>query len=405
MTGAWLAGVDGSPFSLANLPYGVARVGNQGHLCTRVGDHILDLNAVASVGLFERANVALLTAPTLNPLMAAGRLVWQSVRQRLIELLSNRQHSAEICKHLLPADAGLLLLPFDVADYVDFYSSEQHAKNVSDIFGPDTRYLPEHWRHMPIAYHGRAGTVVPSGTPIRRPRGQRRLKDASLPTHGPSRRLDIEAEVGFVVGTPSVLGEPVGGEGFADHVFGALLVNDWSARDLQAWESVPLGPFLGKSFATSISPWIVPLDALQAARKPIRTQSPAVLPYLHDSESWCLDLTLEIRLNGSLISKPPFATHYWSPGQQLAHLTVNGACLRTGDLYASGTVTGAGRHERGSLLELSWGGREPLTLDDGTERTFLEDGDIVSISASAPDNVGGRLDMGEVVGRVVPSDG
>ena len=180
-------------------------------------------------------------------------------------------------------------------------------------------------------------------------------------------------------------------EAFSDHVFGVVLVNDWSARDLQAWESVPLGPFLGKSFATSVSPWVVPLDALQKARKPIRTQSPAVLPYLHDVESWCLDLALEVRVNGTLISEPPFATHYWSPGQQLAHLTVNGASLRTGDLFASGTVTGPGRRERGSLLELTWGGREPLTLDDGSERTFLEDGDVVSISATAPDAAGGRL--------------
>ena len=327
------------------------------------------------------------------------------MRQRITELLSDAQFSAEVQPFVSNADDAALVMPFDVADYVDFYSSEQHAKNVSDIFGADpsagTPYLPEHWRHMPIAYHGRAGTVVVSGTPVRRPYGQRRPKGERLPVYGPSRRLDIEAEVGFVVGSPSVHGEPVPAESFADHVFGVVLVNDWSARDLQAWESVPLGPFLGKSFATSISPWVVPLDALRAARKPIRTQSPAVLPYLHDIESWCLDLSLEVRLNGSLISRPPFATQYWSPGQQLAHLTVNGASLRTGDLFASGTVTGPERDERGSLLELTWGGREPLTLEDGSERTFLEDGDTVAISATAPGPSGGRVSLGDVVGQVV----
>jgi fumarylacetoacetase len=370
------------------------------HICVRVGDHVLDLQQLAAHHLFDESLSQLLQQPTLNALMQSGRAQWSSLRRRLIELLGNAEHRAAVEPHLGPVDSMSMRLPFDVADYVDFYSSEQHAKNVSDIFGPDAPYLPEHWHHMPIAYHGRAGTVVASGTPIMRPYGQRRRRDETNPTYGPSRRLDIEAEVGFVVGTSSVLGRPLRPDEFEEHVFGVVLVNDWSARDLQAWESAPLGPFLGKSFATSISPWVVPLEALRAARKPIRTQSPAVLPYLHDIESWCLDLTLQIRLNGTLISEPPFATHYWSPGQQLAHLTGNGASVRTGDLFASGTVTGPGRRERGSLLELTWGGREPVTLDDGTERAFLEDGDVVSITASAPDTNGGRLTFGEVVGRI-----
>ena len=404
-TQCWIDEVDSSLFPLDNLPFGVRLVGTEGHVCTRVGNHVVDLHSAAHTGLFDDSLVDALQAPTLNALMASGRPIWQAVRQRITELLSDAQFSADVQPCVSDADQAALVMPFDVADYVDFYSSEQHAKNVSDIFGADTSsgtpYLPEHWHHMPIAYHGRSGTVVVSGTPVRRPDGQRRPRDERLPIQGPSRRLDIEAEVGFVVGSPSAHGEPVPAESFADHVFGVVLVNDWSARDLQAWESVPLGPFLGKSFATSISPWVVPLEALRAARKPIRTQSPAVLPYLHDIESWCLDLTLEIRLNGSLVARPPFATQYWSPGQQLAHLTVNGASLRTGDLFASGTVTGPGRDERGSLLELTWGGREPITLEDGSERTFLEDGDIVAISASAPALSGGRISLGEVVGQVV----
>jgi fumarylacetoacetase len=404
-TQCWIDGVDGSLFSLDNLPFGVRSVGTDGHVCTRVGAHVVDLHSAADAGLFDDSLVDALQAPTLNALMASGRPIWQAVRQRIGELLSDAQFSTEVQSCISDEAETVLVMPFDVADYVDFYSSEQHAKNVSEIFGAEpgaeTPYLPEHWYHMPIAYHGRAGTVVVSETPVRRPYGQRRPKGERLPVYGPSRRLDIEAEVGFVVGPPSAHGEPVPAESFADHVFGVVLVNDWSARDLQAWESVPLGPFLGKSFATSISPWVVPLDALRAARKPIRTQSPAVLPYLHDIESWCLDLTLEVRLNGCLVSRPPFATQYWSPGQQLAHLTVNGASLRTGDLFASGTVTGPERDERGSLLELTWGGREPLTLEDGSERTFLEDGDTVVISATAPAPSGGRVSLGDVVGQVV----
>jgi fumarylacetoacetase len=383
-----------SGFSSANLPYGLLDLDGERRLCTRLDDQIVNLRRLADSGVFDEAHAQLLRQPSLNPFMAVGRPTWREVRRHLTAVLTATDRGDVVDPSLLPLDAGTLLLPFDVADFVDFYSSEQHARNVSDIFGPGAPYLPEQWRHVPIAYDGRAGTVVASGTPIRRPSGQRRPRDVDLPVFGASRRLDLEAEVGFVVGAPSELGSPVGPESLAHHVFGVVLVNDWSARDLQAWESLPLGPFLGKSFATSISPWVVPLDALSAARRPLRTQSPAVLPYLHDPESWCLDLTLEVCLNGTVISRPPFATQYWSPGQQLAHLTANGASLRTGDLFASGTVTGPGRHERGSLLQLSWGGKEPLTLDDGARRSFLEDGDVVSISASAPDGHGGRISLG-----------
>ena len=213
-------------------------------------------------------------------------------------------------------------------------------------------------------------------------------------------RLDIEAEVGFVVGVPSPQGTPVPTKDFRQHVFGVCLVNDWSARDLQAWEYVPLGPFLGKSFATSVSPWIVPLDALLDARVPGPVQDPAVLPYLGRTADWGLDLELEVSWNGTVVSRPPFAGMYWTPDQQLAHLTVNGASLRTGDLYASGTVSGPERDQRGSFLELSWNGSEPVTLDDGVTRTFLEDGDVVSVQAWAPGAEGTRIGFGEVTGRV-----
>jgi fumarylacetoacetase len=225
-----------------------------------------------------------------------------------------------------------------------------------------------------------------------------------VPTFGPAQRLDIEAEIGFVVGTPSELGTPVPLRAFPEHVFGVCLVNDWSARDLQSWEYVPLGPFLGKSFLTSVAPWVVPLAALEAARVTPPARDVSLLPYLEDTDfPWGLDITLQVRLNGELISAPPFGQLYWTPAQQLAHMTVNGASLRTGDLYASGTVSGPQRDQRGSLIELSWEGKEPLSLADGTTRTFLEDGDVVTITATAPGADGSRIAFGEVTGRIDPT--
>jgi fumarylacetoacetase len=271
---------------------------------------------------------------------------------------------------------------------------------VGRLFRPHDEPLKPNWKHLPVGYHGRAGTIVVSGTPIRRPHGQTRSADGAV-VFGPSRRLDVEAELAFIVGTSSILGEPVPIADFAEHVFGVCLLNDWSARDIQAWEYVPLGPFLGKSFATSVSAWITPLDALAAARVRPSPRDVAVLPYLDDSaEPSGLDIALEVWLNGELISRPPFASMYWTPPQLLAHMTVNGASVRTGDLFASGTVSGPGPDERGSLLELSWGGAEPITLDDGAIRTFLQDGDEVVLAATAPGVDGRRIALGTVQGRV-----
>jgi fumarylacetoacetase len=301
---------------------------------------------------------------------------------------------------LLHPLAGLRpVLPVSIADYVDFYSSEHHAANAGQIFRPGQPPLLPNWKHLPVGYHGRAGTVVVSGTPIIRPSGQRKGPAAATPTFGPSQRLDIEAEVGFVVGVPSALGSPVTVDRFAEHVFGVALVNDWSARDLQGWEAQPLGPFLGKSFATSMSAWITPLAALAGAWVPLPAQDPPVLDYLREPRRRGLDLSLTVRWNGTVVSEPPFAAMYWTPAQQLAHLTVNGASLRTGDLYASGTVSGPRRDQVGSFLELSWGGAEPVRLA-GDQRTFLLDGDTVTIEATAPGPDGGRITLGEVTGTV-----
>jgi fumarylacetoacetase len=373
------------------LPYGVfTRAGDdRRRLGVRLGDHVLDVAPLV--------DDPLLAAPSLDPLLAAGRPAWARVRERLRDAAAADRALA----HLVPLAEVALHLPFAPADYVDFYSSEHHARNVGAILRPGTEPLTPNWKHLPIGYHGRAGTIVVSGTDVVRPRGQRRGPDG--PVFGPSTRLDIEAEVGFVLGGPRPGPVPVAD--VAEHVFGAFLLNDWSARDLQAWEYVPLGPFLGKSFATSVSPWVVPLDALDAARVAPPPRDPEPLPYLRDAEPWGLDLALEVRLDGHVVARPPFASMYWTVAQQLAHMTVNGASVRAGDVIASGTVSGPERGQRGSLLELSWGGAEPLELPDGRTRAFLEDGDEVVITATAPGPGGTVVDLGEVRGRVRPAPG
>ncbi len=400
----WPTIPDGSPFPASNLPYGVFVHGGEApRVGVALGDHVIDLAPLAAVEGLDGGHV--FQAPSLNPFLAMGRPAWSAVRSWLVELLQHEGHRDLVEGHLVRRSEVTMSMPFEVADYVDFYSSQHHAENVGRIFRPDGDALTPNWKHLPIGYHGRSGTVVVSGTDVVRPSGQRRPPDADAPTYGPSQRLDIEAEIGFVVGTPSPQGTPVPVGDFDQHVFGLCLLNDWSARDLQAWEYVPLGPFLGKSFATSVSPWVVPLEALSAARVPGPVQEPAVLPYLERAADWGLDLRLEVTWNGTVVARPPFAQMYWTPDQQLAHLTVNGASLRTGDLFASGTVSGPAKDERGSFLELSWNGSEPVTLDDGTTRRFLEDGDEVTVTAWAPGADGSRIGFGEVRGRVVPTRG
>nr|WP_205863416.1 fumarylacetoacetase [Planosporangium thailandense] len=388
------------PFGVHNLPYGAFDPGDgSSRLGVRIGDRVLDLAALERTGLVEADGT--LQAATLNPFMALGRTCWSAVRERLTELLTDTAFRAPVERLLLPLAEVTPRLPFDVGDYVDFYSSEDHATNLGKLFRPGSPPLLPNWKHLPIGYHGRAGTVVVSGTDVVRPCGQRKPPQAEVPTFGPSQRLDIEAEVGFVVGAASSLGTPLTTKDFQDHVFGVVLVNDWSARDLQAWEYQPLGPFLGKSFATSVSAWVVPLDALAAARVPAPAQSPPVLPYLADDRTG-YDIHIEVVWNGTVVSRPPFASLYWTPAQQLAHLTVNGASVRPGDLYASGTVSGPERGQVGSFIELTWGGAEPVTLADGRTRTFLEDGDTVTLTATAPGPAGTVVGFGEVVGRILP---
>ncbi len=376
--GAGGYGLDHLPYARVRMPDGPTRA------VTRYQDALLDL-ALVDAELFG--------AGTLDAFLAAGRQTWTQVRLAAIDRITADDHA------LLPLAGAVPVLGFTVADYVDFYASEVHATNAGRIFRPDGEALTPNWKHLPIGYHGRAGSVVVSGTEVRRPSGQRKDADGEL-GFGPARRLDFEAELGFVVGTASEPGAPVPVTELAEHVFGVCLLNDWSARDIQAWESQPLGPFLGKSFATSVSGWLTPLDALGAAWTAPPRRDPTPLPYLDDSASAAgLDLELTVCLNGTVLSRPRFDSMYWTPAQLLAHLTSNGSYVRTGDVLGSGTVSSA-PGDFGSLLELGWNGRVPIQLDDATTRTWLQDGDEVLMTASAP-APGGRIELGEVRGRIV----
>ena len=385
---SWVPVPAGSDFPLENLPYGVfTTAGGTPRVGVAIGAHVLDLSLALPAGPFA--------VNSLNAFMALGPDEWAATRERVHSILADRPAALPDAALVRQANAQLLL-PFEVADYVDFYSSLEHATNLGRLFRPTSEPLLPNWRSLPVGYHGRAGTVVVSGTPIARPRGQR-LQDGA-PVFGPSTRLDFEAEVGFVVGSASRLGESVGTGGVPDHIFGIVLVNDWSARDIQAWEYQPLGPFLGKSFATSISPWVVPLAALQDARTAPPPQEPEPAQHLRCKENWALDIELEVSINGTVVSRPPFAGIYWTIAQQLAHLTSNGASLRVGDLLASGTVSGPAREQRGSLIELSWNATEPIMLADGSARSFLENGDEITITART--KRGPRIGFGSVTGVV-----
>ncbi|MBL3668029.1 fumarylacetoacetase [Streptomyces sp. M2CJ-2] len=394
----WVKAAAGSAYDVDNLPYAVFSTAESGpRIGVRIGDHVLDLGAAATA--LRPDWTVLLDTAALNPLMADGPATWAAVRSWAVELLTDTAYRDRV--RLVPLADATLHLPFEVADYVDYYASVDHATNVGRIFRPDGDALMPNWRHLPVGYHGRAGSIIVSGTPVRRPAGQRKAPTDPAPVYGPSLRLDIEAELGFVVGRSVPLGQRVATSEFTETVFGVTGVNDWSSRDIQAWEYVPLGPFLGKSFATTISAWVTPLAALEHARVDLPGQDPAVLPYLQEKGPSGYDIEVEVEVNGTVVARPPYSCMYWSPAQMLAHLTVNGASLRVGDFYASGTISGPEKHQRGSFLELSWGGKETWTAG-GQERTFLEDGDEVVLRYSAP-GARGRIGLGEVRGKILPT--
>ena len=421
----WLEIPDEHPFGIANLPYGVfdrpdadkARCG------VRIGEHVLDLRVLEHEGLLDGtlpAGEHIFCKPALNAFLALGREHWRAVRTRITELLSDRGSKLRTDgalreQALVPLERVTMRLPAQIGDYTDFYSSKQHAFNVGSMFrGPENALMPNYvW--IPVGYHGRASSVVVSGTPVRRPCGQLKPDDADQPTFGPSRLLDFELELGYFVGPGNPLGEPIPIERAEEHIFGVVIVNDWSARDIQKWEYVPLGPFLGKSFATTISPWVVPLEALEPLRCEPPTQDPRPLDYLRIRDAagvpeagWAYDIPLEVAIQSPRMPEPQticrtnFRHMYWTIAQQVAHHTVNGCNLRPGDLLASGTISGPEPQSYGSLLELTWRGTKPIRLSDGTERKFLADGDTV-IMRGVCERGGVRIGLGACVGRVEPA--
>jgi len=410
------ANQEGSDFPVQNLPYGVfsapARLAPR--VGVAIGDQVLDLALLEQSGLLvAAAGKRVFEAGALNPFMALGRRAWTETRARLSELLRRevgtlRDDATLRGRALVPMREATLHLPVDVPGYTDFYSSKEHATNVGMMFRDPKNALLPNWLEIPIGYNGRASSVVVSGTPVRRPNGQTKAPDAARPSFGPCRKLDLELETAFLVGVGSALGEPIAVSEAESHIFGMVLLNDWSARDLQQWEYVPLGPFNSKTFATSISPWVVTLEALEPFRVASPAQEPEPLAYLRQVGRNAFDIWLEatVQPEGSAapttLCRTNFKYLYWTMVQQLAHHTVSGCNTRVGDLMASGTISGATPDSYGSLLELTWNGQRPLTLADGKTRTFLEDGDELAIRGWAEKD-GIRIGFGSVRGRVLPA--
>jgi fumarylacetoacetase len=404
-----------SPFPIQNLPFATfRRPGEPSRVGVAIGDFVLDLAELARRGLLDLPLSGDFFAHQrdLNAFFAAGQETWRSVRGRLSALLRHdepalRDHAARR-DLLLPRAEIELLLPARIGNYTDFYSSREHATNVGTMLrGPENALMPN-WRHLPVAYHGRASSVIVSGTDIHRPFGQTKADDAAAPTFGPSRALDFELELGYFVGPGNALGQPIPIAQAAEHVFGAVLVNDWSARDVQKWEYQPLGPFLAKNFATSISPWVISLDALEPFRVAGPPQDPPPFPYLRSAGAWSYDIHLEVWLQSPRMQSPQriSATSskylYWNICQQVAHHTVNGCNLQPGDLLATGTISGPAPEARGSLLELAWKGTQPVALPDGETRVFLQDGDRLTLTGWCQGQ-GYRIGFGEVTARILPA--
>lgn len=406
---SWVASANSpeTPFPLNNLPYGVFSTAALESRCgVAIGDQILDLQAAEEAGLVSAQGA--LAAANWTPFMQLGREQWSALRASLMQLLAEDSAAREALEPMLVAQAEAELhLPFAVREYTDFYAGMQHAKNMGAILrgSPD---LPANWLHIPIGYNGRASSVVVSGTDIRRPNGQRKAPDAEMPSFGPSMRLDIELEMGAVVGTGSEFGQPVTVDQADDMIFGYVLLNDWSARDIQGWEYQPLGPFQGKAFGTSISPWIVTAEALEGFRAPTPAREKELLPYLDGGKDGLYDIELEVLMQpegaerATSISKTNYNRMYYSAAEQLCHHAIGGCAMNAGDLLGSGTISGASRDEYGSLMELSWAGREPFTLDTGETRGFIEDNDTLTLRGHAQGD-GFRIGFGDCVGKVLPA--
>ncbi len=405
--------IDPRDYGPDNLPFGIVSAASDDRRRPAVayGDQAIDLDALVGRKLLDAESLR--GATTLNDFLADGLGAWRAVRARLQYLLGSSASSDErsgVTACMLARDALTMHLPVVVGDYVDFYSSIEHATNLGRILRPNAEPLLPNYRHVPIGYHGRSATVVPSGTPIRRPHGQRLPPGANAPEFAPSAMLDVELEMGWFAGPGNALGEPIPADAVREHVFGYVLVNDWSARDIQAWEYQPLGPFLAKSFATSISPWIVTLDALEPFRVSEPAREPEPLPYLRANEPWAYDVELEMLLQTPRmreralapvsVSRTNFRAMYWTVAQQLAHVTSNGARIRPGDLFGTGTISGTPQGTQGSFIELTARGANPLSLPEGETRGFLEDGDTVILRGRAVRG-SARIGLGEVAGTIV----
>jgi len=395
------------PFPLNNLPYGVFSIGDgEPHCGVAIGDRILDVTAAEAEGVIALTDMPLFDVPFWNELMEEGPAVWAALRDRLIALLSEgAEERTKVEPLLVPMAGAEMHMPFAVSEYTDFYAGKNHAVNVGTMFRGAENALPPNWLHIPIGYNGRASSVVVSGTEVRRPWGQLKSPDHDKPAFLPSRRFDIELEMGAIVGTPS--DGPITVQEADDHIFGYVLLNDWSARDIQAWEYQPLGPFQAKAAATTISPWIVTKPALE----PFRTDTPAreveLLDHLKDCGPMLYDIELEVTLApegkpATTLARTNYKEMYYSAAQQLAHHSTSGCPMNAGDLLGSGTISGANKSERGSLLELSWGGKEPITLDSGETRTFIEDNDTLTLKGAAKGD-GYTIGFGDSVGTVLPA--
>ena len=396
-------------FPLNNLPYGVFSInGDEPRCCVAIGDMVLDLAALEADGVVAVSDEAVFALPFLNEFMELGQEAWADVRSKLQSILAEDATAKDIEHALHPQSDVEMHLPFVVVEYTDFYAGRHHATNVGTMFRGAENALPPNWLHIPIGYNGRASTVVVSGTDIRRPLGQLKPPTDEVPHFGPCKRLDIELEMGAVVGTPNLMGEPVTVQEADDMIFGYVILNDWSARDIQAWEYQPLGPFQAKVFASSISPWVVTKAALEPFRCSTPEREKPLLPYLQEPGPMLYDIDLAVEMQASgadsatTLSRTNYNQMYYSSAQQLCHHAIGGCEMNAGDLLGSGTISGPEKDERGSLLEISWGGKEPFTLDSGETRSFIEDGDTLTLSGHAQGD-GYKIGFGECVGTILPA--
>ncbi len=411
---SWVDVPANSDFPIQNLPFGIFKTRYLSPVAgVAIGDYVLDLVYLHENGYLDGIGLppGIFNQKYLNDFLAMGRKKAREVRDRVSELLrvDNDELKGNPAREiaLIPMREVQMLMPIRVPNYTDFYSSEEHATNVGSMFRDPKNALLPNWKHLPVGYHGRASSIVVSGTPIHRPKGQLKLPDAEQPVFSSSKKMDFELEVAFITCTETKLGQSVSTADAENHIFGFVLFNDWSARDIQQWEYVPLGPFLGKNFGSTISPWIVTLDALEPFRTNGPQQNPDVLPYLNVGGSKNFDLKLEVLLQPDsaepvTISRSNFKYMYWNVNQQLAHHTINGCNLQVGDIYASGTISGPSPGSYGSMLELTWNGAKPLQLPDGTERKFIDDGDTVILRGICEKD-GVRIGFGECRGKILPA--